>query len=66
MNELKSWYDFCYEKERTPEGSELTAIACPACGRALYKEDVNDFVAAFIYPQKHRYFCGSCHWTGYA
>lgn len=63
MSELKSWYDFCYEKERTPEGSELTAIACPVCGRALYK-DVS--VAVLTHPQKYRYFCSACLWMGYA
>ena len=63
MSELKSWYDFCYEKERTPEGAKLTAIACPCCGRALY-EDVS--VALSTYPPKYRYFCNACNWFGYA
>ena len=38
MSELKSWQDFCMEEQRKPEGTELTAIACPCCGRALYKD----------------------------
>ncbi len=63
MTELKSWYDFCAEKARIQTESELTQIACPACGRALYK-DLSDYI--LTYPPKYRYFCSACSWMGYA
>lgn len=63
MSELKSWYEFCAEEQLKPEGTELTAIACPNCGRALYK-DVRTVLTSL--PPKHRYFCIACAWSGYA
>lgn len=59
MNNLKSWNDFCNEKKGTPEGCEITAIACPCCGRALYK-DVSIVLAS--YPPTYKYFCKECGW----
>jgi hypothetical protein len=63
MSELKSWYDFCREESEKPEGTELTAIACPCCGRALYKNVKNVLTS---HPQKHEYICKFCRWMGVA
>ena len=63
MSDLKSWYEFCAEKKMTPEGAELTAIACPCCGNALYK-DISTILATF--PERHRYFCSKCLWSDFA
>lgn len=62
MNELKSWDDFCVEKQATPEGTELTEIACPCCGRVIYQ----DITVLRSFPPKHRYFCVACGWDGIA
>ena len=63
MSELKSWDEFCAEKHQIPEKIELTAIACPCCGKALYK-DVR-FVLTSL-PPKYKYFCDACGWYGFA
>lgn len=63
MTELKSWYEFRAEKKMTPEGAVLTAIACPCCGKALYK-DTTAILTSF--PERYRYFCNNCKWSDYA
>lgn len=63
MSELQSWYEFCAEKKRVPDGAELTAIACPCCGNVLYKDTT---VTLTTFPERHRYFCSKCLWSDFA
>lgn len=63
MSDLKSWQEFYIEEQLKPEGTEVTAIACPCCGKALYK-DVSVVLTSL--PPKYKYFCNSCGWFGFA
>lgn len=62
-DKLESWYEFAQEKAMAPTRSEPTAIACPCCGRALYKDTT---VILTSLPPKYRYFCVACKWSDYA
>lgn len=56
------WKDYCKEKLEEvflQPNSVETEIWCPWCGAPVYK-DMN--VIFISYPQKYRYFCGSCKW----
>ncbi len=68
MSDLKSWNEFCAEKKMTPEGAVLTAIACPCCGNALYKDISTIRTSLFLEKSlgKYRYFCNKCKWSDYA
>lgn len=43
--------------------AEPTQIACPMCGKRIYKR--TDIILS-CYPPKRQYFCGTCDWVGYA
>ena len=43
--------------------AEPTQLACPKCGKRIYKR--TDIILS-CYPPKRQYFCGDCGWVGYA
>ena len=67
MEQLTPWNDFVNNRFQVVvqqyDGYELTAIACPKCGKALYK-DIRTVLAT--YPPKYSYCCMNCGWHGVA
>lgn len=59
---LTPWEEFIKERRTIPTNAEPTVIACPECGKMIYRR--TDIVLA-SYPPKHSYFC-ECGWTGCA
>ena len=64
MSELIPWDEFIESKEVSVfANAEPTQIACPKCGKRIYKR--TDIILT-CYPPKHSYFCSKCDWVGYA
>ena len=60
-----SWEDFKKVSMDVPlwEAREQTHIACPNCGKPLWRR--NDIVLT-SYPAQYQYECDNCSWVGYA
>lgn len=64
MSELMPWEEFVESRNgNIYANAEPTQIACPKCGKRIYKR--TDITIA-CYPPKHQYFCGNCDWVGHA
>lgn len=63
VNELIPWHDWVKSENIYYVNAEATQLACPKCGKRIYRK--TDLILA-CYPPKHKYFCGSCDWVGYA
>lgn len=61
--EIISWDEFKSQNKNHNSHAELTNIACPICGRRLYKDTC---VVLCTYPVQYRYFCDYCKWEGHA
>lgn len=59
---LTPWKEFVEEKKRIPRDSESTQIACPECGKRIYRRTN---LVLTTYPPMHLYFC-KCGWKGHA
>lgn len=59
---LIPWEEFVKEKRGTPINAEPTEIACPECGKRIYKRI--DVILA-VHPPVDQYFC-KCGWKGRA
>lgn len=60
---LIPWEDFIETKSCQYANAVPTQIACPKCGKRIYKR-VDIMLSC--YPPKHSYFCSKCDWTGCA
>lgn len=58
-----SWDEFKSQNKNHHSHAELTNIACPICGRMIYKDT---HIALCTYPVQYRYFCDYCEWEGHA
>lgn len=64
MSDLIPWDDFIESRNGNIfANAEPTQIACPKCGKRIYKRV--DIILS-CYPPKHQYFCSKCDWVGYA
>ena len=63
MSDLIPWEEHCKHQTKVEPSLQLTAIACPCCGKALYKR--TDIVLT-CFPPKYEYLCRNCNWNGYA
>ena len=63
--ELVSWEDWSRQRTNTINFNyrELTQIACPRCGKPVYRR--NDIVLT-TYPAQYQYECDNCNWVGYS
>ena len=63
MSDLIPWEDFIESKSCRFANAEPTMLACPKCGKRIYKRV--DIILS-CYPPKNSYFCSECEWTGCA
>ena len=62
--DLIPWEEFIESKNGCKfANAEPTQLACPKCGKRIYKRTD---ITLSCYPPKQQYFCGDCDWVGYA
>lgn len=62
-NDLMPWDEFIGSKSVQLTNSEPTMLACPKCGKRIYKR--TDIILTSN-PPKYEYFCEKCDWVGFA